>query len=109
LITRLKIWVLNSFRQIEDVIMQDIQQVSGGGYNSSIISEVCGTDPSAGSDDFPVIEINLTGACQFGVEWESSSGLGIEIPGFSYDYTVGNIWYYYSDTLYFNTDYRIYQ
>ncbi len=108
LITKLKIYAEYSYRQIENVIYQDIQMISGGGYNTTLVSEVCSSDPKADSSEFPVSEIYLTGAAQFQIALVSSTGGGISIPGFSLDHSGTDTYYYLSDTLDFVYFYNLY-
>lgn len=108
LITQLKVRSDHSWAQIEDVMYQDIQMSSGGGYNTQIISESYATDPSKGSDEFPVSEIYMSGTCQFQVAVDSSVGAGFELPGFTFEHSVGDTYYYHSDPLYLEYLYTVY-
>ncbi|GEM_PF-5228176 len=108
LITQLKVRSDHSWAQIEAVMYQDIQKRSGGGYSTQIISEAYATDPSKDSSEFPVSEIYMSGTCQFQITVGSSIGMGLDVPGFSFEYSAGGNYYYYSDPLYLESYYDVY-
>lgn len=108
LITQLKIYAYYSYRQIENVIWQDIMMSSGGGYDTVIISETYNTDPEKDSSDFPVEEIFISGAAQFQVSLDSSVSAGVDIPGFSLNGTTSSSYIYHSKPLIFGYFYNLY-
>jgi len=103
----IKLYNRGSFREIKDV-MGVGSRIASGRYKHSWIQTRAWSDPKEGSSKFPTTSVTLGASGYFEARVSMGGGLGMDIPGFSFQGDIHGESIYYSNTMNMEGTYRVY-